>query len=155
MRRRGDLVFAVFFALFFCGWLAFDLPVALGLVNKSAGWYAQNVDPLFQHTPLWLDVVGWFAAFYGPIYLALAYGIVRGKSWVPLVVLPFAGLITATNVIYWVVELKGDVRPKNMALFALLNVPYLVIPPLAAVRYFVTLQSARGENSLATTPSFT
>lgn len=137
MKRRLDIVFAVFFALFFVGWLAFDLPVAFGLVNKSAGWYAQNVDPLFQHAPLWLDVVGWFAAFYGPIYFALAYGFWRNRPWVRDLVLPFAGLITATNVIYWVVELKGDVRPRNMALFALLNVPYLVIPPLTAVRMLV------------------
>lgn len=32
MSRKIELVFAAFFALFFIGWLTFDIPVALGFV---------------------------------------------------------------------------------------------------------------------------
>lgn len=132
--RPVELVLAVFFALFCVGWFAFDMPAALGLVDESAGWYAREVDPIFQDPPLWLRTIGWFALAYGPAYGAVAYAFIKQRAWLPKVLLPLAGLITATNVIYWVEELAGDVPPKNMAIFVALNLPYLVIPPLAAVR---------------------
>lgn len=134
MRRTLDIVFAVFFALFFVGWLVFDMPAALGFIDESTGWYAREVDPIFQDPPLWLETVGWFALAYGPAYAASAYGFVRRRNWLPKVLLPLAGAITATNTIYWVEELAGDVRPANMTIFVALNLPYLVIPPLAALR---------------------
>ena len=133
MRRTVDRVLAVFFALFCVGWLVFDMPVALGLIDESVGWYAREVDPLFQDPPLWLQTVGWFALAYGPFYAASAIGLWRDRPWLPKVLLPLAGAITATNVIYWVEEVAGDVPPANWTIFALLNVPYLVIPPLAAI----------------------
>jgi hypothetical protein len=127
-------VLAVFFGLFFLGWLVFDMPAALGLIDESAGWYAQEVDPIFQDPPRWLETVGWFALAYGPAYGALAYGYGRNRPWVRNVVLPLAGAIFATTTIYFVEELTGDVRPTNMPVFYALNLPYLVVPPLAAIR---------------------
>jgi hypothetical protein len=132
--RPVDAVFVVFFALFCVGWFAFDMPAALGLIEESTGWYAREVDPIFQDPPLWLRTIGWFALVYGPAYGAIAYGFFRRRAWLSSVLLPLAGLITATNVIYWVEELAGEVPPKNMTIFVALNLPYLVIPPLAAVR---------------------
>jgi hypothetical protein len=131
---RLDRVFAAFFALFCLGWLAFDMPAALGLIDETTGWYAREVDPIFQDPPLFLTTIGWFALAYGPFYAATAVGLWRRRPWLPYVLLPLAGAITATNVIYWVEEIAGDVPPRNWTIFALLNVPYLVIPPLAALR---------------------
>jgi hypothetical protein len=131
--RPLDVVFGVFFTLFCIGWLVFDMPAALGLIDESTGWYAREVDPIFQDPPLWLETVGWFALAYGPFYAASAYGFLRDRPWLPYVVLPLAGAITATNTVYWVEELAGDVRPANMTIFVALNLPYLVIPPVAAL----------------------
>lgn len=143
MRRRGiDLVLAVFFALFCVGWLAFDMPVALGLVDETTGWYAREIDPLFRDPPMWLETVGWFALAYGPAYAACAYGFARGRAWVLYVALPLAGAITATNTIYWVEELAGDVPPANMTVFVALNLPYLVLPPIAALRAAMGVRAA-------------
>jgi hypothetical protein len=66
MSRKVELVFAALFALFLIGWLIFDMPVALGLVNKSVGWYAREIDSIFLHPPSWLRTVGWFAFAFGP-----------------------------------------------------------------------------------------
>jgi hypothetical protein len=132
--RRVDIVLAVFFALFCLGWLAFDMPVALGLVDESTGWYAREVDPLFQDPPLWLEAVGWFALAYGPLYAASAYGLFRRKRWLLYVLLPLAGAITATNGVYWIVEVFGDEPPANWPVFLALNLPYLLVPPIAAAR---------------------
>jgi hypothetical protein len=133
--RRLDLFFAVVFGLFFVGWLAFDKPTKVGLVDASTGWYANEVDPIFIDPPRWLETIGWFALVYGPAYAALAYAFYRGRDWwMPIILLPLAGMITATNVIYWVEELTGPLPPKNMPIFLALNAPYLVVPPLAALR---------------------
>ena len=132
-QRPVDAIFVIFFSLFCVGWLIFDFPVALGIIDPAEGFYAREIDPIFRDPPIWLQTVGWFAAFYGPIYFAAAYGFVRQRRWLPDLLLPFAGLITATNVIYWVEELRGDVPPLNMTAFVALNTPYLVIPPLAAL----------------------
>jgi hypothetical protein len=129
--RGIERVFVVFFGLFCLGWLAFDMPAALGLINESTGWYAREVDPLFRDPPLWLSTVGWFAFGYGPLYGLVAYGFARRRSWLPWLLLPLAGMITATNTIYWVEELAGTLPPKNMTIFVALNLPYFAIPPLA------------------------
>jgi hypothetical protein len=110
--RKIELVFAAFFALFFIGWLTFDIPVALGFVYKGTGWYA-------------------FA--YGPFYAATAYGFIRRSSWLPYVVLPLAGMEVATVGIYFVEELTGDVQPWNWTMFYILNGPYIVVTVLAAL----------------------
>jgi hypothetical protein len=126
-------VFAVFFALFFVGWLVFDMPAALGLIDESTGYYAREVDPIFRDPPVWLQAVGWFAFAYGPMYGAAAYGFIRNATWLPYLLLPLAGMIVATTGVYFAEELAGDVRPTNWTLFYVLNVPYLVVPPLAAL----------------------
>lgn len=100
-----------FFALFFIGWLTFDIPVALGFVYKGTGWYAREIDPIFRDPPSWLNTVGWYAFAYGPFYAATAYGFIRRSSWLPYVVLPLAGMEVATVGIDFVEELTGDVQP--------------------------------------------
>ncbi len=143
-RHPIDLVFAVFFALFCLGWLVFDMPAALGLIDESTGWYAREVDPIFQDPPIWLQTIGWFALAYGPAYAASAYGFFRGSTWLRNVLLPLAGAITATNTVYWVEELAGDIPPVNMTIFVALNLPYLVVPPLAAVRVALAKSASPG-----------
>jgi hypothetical protein len=131
--RAVDFVFGVFFVLFFMGWLAFDMPVALKLIDPAKGFYAQRVDPIFQDPPPWLRAVSWFAFLYGPFYGATAAGLFLGADWLPYVALPLAGMVFATTTVYFVEEIQGDVKPVNWRLFYALNVPYLVVPPVAAV----------------------
>ena len=133
MSRKVELVFAALFALFFTSWLIFDMPVALGLVNKSTGWYAREIDPIFLHPPSWLRTVGWFAFAYGPFYLVAAYGFFRSKQWLPYLLLPLAGMVVTSTGIYMVTDATGDVRPLNPTMFSVLNGPYIVVPVLAAL----------------------
>ena len=133
MSRKAELVFAALFALFFIGWLTFDMPVALGLVNKSTGWYAREIDPIFLHPPSWLRTVGWFAFAYGPFYLAAAYGFFRSKPWLPYLLLPLAGMVVTSTGIFMVTDATGDLRPLNPTMFYVLNGPYIVVPVLAAL----------------------
>jgi hypothetical protein len=137
VRRAVEIVFAIFFGLFFVGWLVFDMPAALGLIDESTGYYAREIDPIFRDPPLWLKTVGWFALAYGPFYAAAAYGFVRRTTWLPYVLLPLGGMVLATTTVYFVEELAGDIRPLNWAMFYVLNTPYLVVPVASAM--YVTL----------------
>jgi hypothetical protein len=139
--RKIELVFAVFFAWFFVGWLTFDIPVALGLNYTSTAWYAREIDPIFRDPPSWLKTFGRFALAYGPFYAATAYGFLRRKSWLPYVVLPLAGMILATVGTYFVEELTGDVQPLNWTMFYVLNGAHLVVPVLAA--FWVTTRTRK------------
>ena len=129
MSRKIELVFAALFALFFIFWLTFDLPVALGLVNESAGWYAREVEPIYLHPPSWLSSFVWFPFAYGPFYLLTAYGFFRSKSWLPYLLLPLAGMVVAGTAIYIAIDATGDVPPSNWTMFYLFNGPYIVVPP--------------------------
>jgi EXPERA (EXPanded EBP superfamily) len=147
--RKIDLWFAALFALFFIGWLAFDMPVALGLVHEGTGWYAREVDPIFRDPPSWLKTIGWFAFAYGPAYAAIAYGFLRRSSWLPYVLLPLAGMVVATTGVYFVEELTGDVQPLNWAMFYLLNGPYMIVPILAAIWLIARTTKAVTPNTTA------
>jgi hypothetical protein len=50
-------------------------------------------------------------------------------------------MVFATTTIYFVEELAGEIPPTNMALFYALNLPYLVVPVLAAL--YVTVMRRR------------
>ena len=147
MPRKPDepqdrAVFAALFALFFIFWLTFDLPVALGLVNESAGWYAREVEPIYLHPPSWLSSFVWFPFAYGPFYLLTAYGFFRSKSWLPYLLLPLAGMVVASTAIYIVIDATGDVPPSNWTMFYLFNGPYIVVPALAAIWVIVRTRRA-------------
>ncbi|MFD4369164.1 EXPERA domain-containing protein [Rhodococcus sp. NPDC058521] len=132
MSQMIGRLFSVFFVLFFIGWLAFDMPVALGIVYEGNSLYAREIDPIFRDPPSWLQTISWFAFAYGPFYAAAAYGFVRHTSWLPYVVLPLAGMMVATTAIYMIEDATGDVQPLDWAAFYLLNGPYIVVPVLAA-----------------------
>lgn len=131
--RALDFVFGIFFALFTLGWFAFDMPVALKLIDPAKGFYAQQVDPIFQDPPPWLKGVSWFAFLYGFFYGTIAAGFFLAADWLPYVALPLAGMCFATTTVYFYEEHVGDVKPLDWRLFYLLNIPYLVVPPVAAV----------------------
>ena len=133
MRRKVELLFAALFALFFIFWLFFDVPVALGLVNESAGWYAREVEPIYRHPPSWLSAFVWFPFAYGPLYLVTAYGFFRSKSWLPYLFLPLAGAVAASTAIYIAIDATGDAPPSSWLMFYLFNGPYIVVPVLAAI----------------------
>jgi hypothetical protein len=133
MSRKAELLFAALFALFFVLWLNFDMLVPFGVVNRSADYYIREVDPIFRHPPSWLRTVKWFAFACGPFYLVTAFGFLRSKSWLPYVLLPLAGVVVATTGIYIAADVTGDVPPSNLAIFYLSNLPYIVVPVVAAI----------------------
>jgi hypothetical protein len=131
--RKIDLALAILFVVLFIGWLGSDGGATFGLIDRSTGWYANEVDPIFRHPPSWLVTSGWFGFAFGPLYALAAYGLIRRSPWVSYVVLPLVGMAIVANGIYLIEDLGGDVPPTNLTWFFVFNVPYTLIPILAAI----------------------
>src|SRR5947209_656457 len=107
-RRRIDIVLAGFYALFAVGWMLSDLPKALGVDTAINRYYAEAIDPAFAHLPALLDGVMKVAGIvYGPAYIAVVYGLVREKRWLPVIAVPLAVAMMVTTIVYLVGDLKG------------------------------------------------
>jgi hypothetical protein len=143
--RKIDCALAILFVVLFIGWLGSDGGATFGLIDRSTGWYANEVDPIFRNPPSWLVTSGWFGFAFGPLYALAAYGLFRKSPWVCYVVLPLVGMAVVANGIYLIEDLSGDVPPINLTWFYILNVPYTLVPILAAI--WVVVQQVRTNGS--------
>ncbi len=137
MDRKIDIAIAILFVILFIGWLGSDGGATFGLIDRSTGWYATAVDPIFRNPPSWLVTSSWFGFAFGPLYALAAYGFFRASTWVSFVVLPLAGAAITANGIYLVEDLTGDVPPTNLALFFAFNAPYTAVPPVLAALWVI------------------
>jgi hypothetical protein len=138
--RKIDIALAILFVVLLVGWLGSDGGATFGLIDRSTGWYANEVDPIFRNPPSWLVTSGWFGFAFGPLYALAAYGLFRKSPWVSYVVLPLVGMAVVANGIYLIEDLSGDVPPTNLTWFLVFNVPYTLVPVLAAI--WVVVQQA-------------
>ena len=113
MSRKIDCALAILFVVLFIGWLGSDGGATFGLIDRSTGWYANEVDPIFRNPPSWLVTSGWFGFAFGPLYALAAYGLFRKSPWVSYVVLPLVGMAVVANGIYLIEDLSGDVPPNK------------------------------------------
>jgi hypothetical protein len=143
--RKIDFTLAILFVVLFTGWLGSDGGATFGLIDRSTGWYANEVDPIFRNPPSWLVTSGWFGFAFGPLYALAAYGLFRKSPWVSYVVLPLVGMAVVANGIYLIEDLSGDVPPINLTWFYIFNVPYTLVPILAAI--WVVVQQVRTNGS--------
>ncbi len=130
MSRKIDCALAILFVVLFIGWLGSDGGATFGLIDRSTGWYANEVDPIFRNPPSWLVTSGWFGFAFGPLDALAAYGLFRKSPWVSYVVLPLVGMAVVANGIYLIEDISGDVPPINLTWFYIFNVPYRRSPYL-------------------------
>jgi hypothetical protein len=142
--RWGDLGFVLFFALN-AGFITYivDLeqlvitdpgdfryplwppPAMVDLVHN----YGRTLDPLvlarpaFYRMTMWIDVL-----FFGPFYLFAIYAFVRGRDWIRLPALVWAGMMTANVLIILMEERYGVHATPHFGTVLALNAPWLLLP---------------------------
>lgn len=158
--RRYDWFFIAAFVLFastsFCG----DLVNLLFRPDPDSQYflarlvyriYAEGADPLLVANPRFLQAsAGVSALVFGSFYLVLIYAFVRGRDWIRLPAVFYAGMVVQTTFLVLVVGFSGDAPlfktvcgaaytgfdytftdvPKVLAY----NVPYIVVPLLLVAR---------------------
>ncbi len=97
-------------------------------------WYAR-FDPAFVDRPLFLRVVCGVDLFvFGPFYLVAIYALVRARAWIRVPMYLWAGAIVYSTLVYFAWEILGESARANLPVVVGVNIPYTIVPILAAVR---------------------
>jgi hypothetical protein len=142
-RRPFDLALVCFFALAAFTSLVMEPYFVFGVDYHrpgdpfAAGWllYATSWDPAFVDRPLFLRVICGIDLFvFGPFYLVLIYAFIKRRDWIRLPGLLYASAIVYSTVEYFAWEFIGERSRANLAMVVVCNIPYTVMPLLAAYR---------------------
>jgi hypothetical protein len=138
--RKADWFFVVAFTAFALTSFIVDLPSLLGfewVEHQLAASYA-DADPLFVDPPPFLRVAaGVSAVVWGPLYVYLVWGFLRGRNEIRVPALMYAAALTLAMLMIIAEELFSTVpgwRTPRPGKFLALNLPYLLVPMLLAFR---------------------
>ncbi len=97
--------------------------------------YGTNLDPLLMARPQWwLNTIWLDVLFYGPFYAVAIYAFVRGREWIRVPVIFYAGMMFADVFIIMGEEIAGPHATPHLGIVALLNLPWLLMPILLTAR---------------------
>ena len=169
-RRRIDLVFVGFFLINF-GFITYVVDLEQLVVADPANfthpiwppaplvdlvhWYGRSFDPLLMARPpfwrmtIWIDVL-----FFGPFYAAAIYAFLRGRDWIRVPALVWAGTMAANVLIILMEERYGAWATPRFDLVLALNLPWLLMPVAMIWRMrrehpFTTTDAAPAADALA------
>jgi hypothetical protein len=98
-------------------------------------WYGNAYDPLVMARPpffqmtIWIDVL-----FFGPFYAFALYAFVRGRDWIRVPALVWAGTMAANVLIILMEERYGTHATDHFGVVLALNLPWLLVPLLVIWR---------------------
>lgn len=110
--------------------------------ERPLSWFESNVlslwslytffDPIFEQPPLWLRVMCWIEVLvFGPLYFVSAFALEHRKPWARSLILPFAGALLYSTLVYFSLELGSEAVPgTNDVVVVLVNAPWTVLPLL-------------------------
>ena len=99
-------------------------------------WWGDNFDPLQNARPAWWRATIWLdVILFGPFYAAAIYAIAKGKEWIRLPAIFWAGVMFANVSIIMFEEVLGPHRSPAIATVAGANLPWWLLPLLVAWRF--------------------
>lgn len=97
--------------------------------------YGSSMDPLLMARPpfwqmtIWIDVL-----LFGPFYAAAIYAFIRGRAWIRVPALVWAGMMLSNVLIILMDERFGLTPAPHFGLVLLLNLPWLAFPVAMILR---------------------
>ena len=124
--RRRDWFFIVVFAIFASASFVTDSVQLVSRPDPHSNYviaryvyntYVATVDPILAASPRFLQVTGGgvSALLFGVCYLVLVYAFARGRDWIRLPAVFFAGMMVMALSVYLSVGLFGDAQLFRMA----------------------------------------
>ena len=98
-------------------------------------WWGNTYDPLLMARPafwrmtIWIDALG-----FGPFYAVAIYAVLRGRDWIRIPAVYWAGLMTANVLIILMEERYGVHATPRFAVVLAANLPWLLLPQAVLVR---------------------
>ena len=142
--RRFDSILVVVWAVFTFNSFVFDPYTIFGVdlekctdpIGRLLYWYGSKFDPMFLNPSIWFRTSMAIGAFvFGPFYLVGIYAIVHKKEWIQNWALLYAAGGVYEVVQYFVAEFVTAGPGTNFTVMFALNVPWLIIPILTAMRF--------------------
>jgi hypothetical protein len=113
--RKRDWFFIIMFALFASTSFLTDPVTLVGRPDPNSRWFMSRfvdhsgTDSLILVDPRFVQVtVGTSAVLFGVFYLVLIYAFVRGREWIRLPAVFYAGMVVMGTGVYLAVGLLGD-----------------------------------------------
>jgi EXPERA (EXPanded EBP superfamily) len=149
-RRRRDLLFVAFFLLNL-GFITYIVDVEQLVIADPVHftyplwppaplvdlvhWYGRTFDPLLLARPVWWKMTIWIDALgFGPFYAIAIYAYLRGREWIRVPTLLWAGVMLTNITIILGEEFAGPhATPQPLVVF-LANLPWLLVPLGAIAR---------------------
>jgi len=144
VRRPVDLLLVLFFAFSVLYGLLFSLPEGLGMaVSADSPWpplrwlygWAAAQEAAHLDPPIQLIASCLFdGLFQAPMGMAIVYGLVRPGRWLLPVSWVYAGAAVTNMFFYFFETFRGPHPPDNLAVYLPLNLPWLAVPVVVALR---------------------
>jgi hypothetical protein len=172
--RRIDLVFIAFFVVNL-GFITYFFDIEqLTVVNAShmtaypawppapivdlVHWYGNHWDPLLMARPaffrmtIWIDVV-----VFGPFYAFAIYAFIRGRDWIRVPALVWAGVMMANVAMILYEERDGIYATSHFGMALGANLPWGLLPLAVIIRLtrdhpFTAARPPAAESALAGAP---
>ncbi len=141
--RLGDLVMVVTLVAMALIALLIDRTAALDICGPDSAdpfgralWhYGERFDPLVSANPLFLRVMSGISAFvFGPMELAIAYGLWKRRPWVRMLAIVWLVAMLYSMVVHTIVEFFGDIPPPHPGIALVAYGAYVAIPVALAWR---------------------
>jgi hypothetical protein len=97
--------------------------------------YAGSLDPLLLARPVWWKMTIWLdVLFYGPFYAFAIYAFIKGRDWIRIPAIFYAGMMFAGVFIILGEEYAGPHASPHFLRMLGLNLPWLLVPLLLVYR---------------------
>jgi hypothetical protein len=98
-------------------------------------WWGRTFDPLQAARPVWWKMTIWIDdLLFGPFYVVAIYAYVKGKDWIRIPSVAYAGMLLAIVLIILGEEKAGPHASPTFPMVFLANLPWLVFPLIIVAR---------------------
>ncbi len=98
-------------------------------------WYGRKYDPLLMARPAFWRVTMWNdLVLFGPFYAAAIYAFVRGRDWIRIPAVLWAGMMSTNLAVILLEEWHGQYRTSHLGFILALNAPWYLLPIVVTLR---------------------
>ena len=99
-----------------------------GPVIHAVHWWGTHFDPLLMaRPPFWLMTIWIDVLYFGPFYAFAIYAFVRGRAWIRVPALVWAGMMSANVLILMMEERFGTYASPHLPIVLAANAPWLLL----------------------------